>query len=318
MIRRLATTVAASLMLCTLGCSTTQSTRVNFLGRRVDAEHPPTYLGLPLRTGQLVLTEAPGSYSFMFLIIPKHFYPFTHAAILSIESDGPVVYDISGEYSLGFHKRVMDGVEGGMRRQPFLQYVSNNLYAEVVEPPPGVDGEKVAAFARQKLTEGVKFDAYFRFDEHQKLYCTELVQLALESAGDKPRALAEVNDNPTIQESMKWLGVQLGSATIPAIFFHSQDRVAASLGRFPTRTSAYAYFEAKRELHRRFTKDQRVGFLFDMKWTGDIEVHPEIEAFAYDAAKLFDKSDPPPPPGDPAIAEAVKQLAAERFGPFEG
>jgi hypothetical protein len=318
MIHRLAQLAAAALLLSTAACSTTQSTRVNFLGRRVDAEHPPTYLGLPLHTGQLVLTEAPGSYSFMFLIIPKHFYPFTHAAILSMEADGPVVYDISGEYSLGFHRRVMDGVEGGMRRQPFLQYVSNNLYAEVIEPPAGVDPEKVAAFARTKMSEGVKFDAYFRFDEHEKLYCTELVQLALESAGDKPRALAEVNDNPTILESMKWLGVQLGSATIPAIFFHSPDRVAASLGRFSSRTAAYAYFEAKRELHRRFTKEQRVGFLFDMKWTGDIQVHAEIEQFAFDASKLFDEVDPPPPPGDPRITEAVKQLAAERFGPFEG
>ena len=77
-------------------------------------------------------------------------------------------------------------------------------------------------------------------------------------------------------------------------------------------------FEAKRELHRRFTKEQRVGFLFDMKWTGDIQVHPEIEQFAFDASKLFDELDPPPPPGDPRITEAVKQLAAERFGPFEG
>ncbi|MFO0757803.1 MAG: hypothetical protein U0359_15010 [Byssovorax sp.] len=317
MIRRIVQTLAAASMLATLGCSTTHSTRVNFLGKRVDAEHPPTVLGLPLHTGQLVLTEAVGSYSYMFLLIPKQFYPFTHAAILAMEADGPVVYNISGEYNIGFHDKVMDGVEGGMRREPFFQYVSNNLYAEVVEPPPGVDGEKVAAFARQKMKEGVKFDAYFRFDEHEKLYCTELVQLALEAGGDKPRALAEVTDNPTILESMKWLGVQQGSATIPPIFFHSPDRVAASLGRFPTRTAAYAYFEAKRELHRRFTKDQRIGFLFDMKWTGDIEVHPEIEAFTYDAAKLFDDEETPPPPGDPRIAQAVRQLAADRFGPFE-
>jgi hypothetical protein len=253
----------------------------------------------------------------MFLLIPAKFYPFTHAAILSVENGEPFVYDISGEYKIGFHERVMDGVEGGMRRQPFLQYVGANLYAEVIDPPAGVDGEKVAAYARAQMARGVKFDAYFRFDEHEKLYCTELVQLALEAGGDKPRPQAEVNVNPTIHAGMKWLGVPLDTAAIPAATFLDESRFMAALGRFRTRASAYAYFEAKRELYRRFEKDQRLGFLFDLQWSGDIQVHPEIEEFAYAAAERFGDDKAALSPHDPCIAKAVRKMAAERFGPFE-
>lgn len=300
---------------CALGCTTTTSMRVNFLESHVDAAHPATYFGMPLRSGQIVITEAPGSYSFMFLLIPAKFYPFTHAAVVSVENGEPFVYDISGEYKLGFNDRVMDGVEGGMRRQPFLQYVSANLYAEVIDPPASIDGEKVAAFARAQVAKNTRFDAYFRFDEHEKLYCTELVQLALEAGGDKPRALAEVNDNASIRAGMKWLGVPPDSAAIPAAMFQDESRMVAALGRFRTRASAYAYFEAKHELYRRFQKDQRLGFLFDLQWTGDIVVHPEIEAFAYDAAALFAESKVPVSAHDPCIAAAVHKMAGERFGP---
>ena len=315
MIRRFLPLLAGALF--ALGCVTTQGGRVNFLESHPDATHPATYLGLPLRSGQIVITEAPGPYSFMFLLIPGKFYPFTHAAVLSVENGEPFVYDISGEYKLGFHDRVMDGVEGGMRRQPFLQYVAANLYAEVIDPPAGVDGEKVAAFARAQVSKGTKFDAYFRFDEHEKLYCTELVQLALEAGGDKPRPLAPVNENPTVHAGMRWLGVPLDSAAIPAATFLDESRLMAALGRFPTRASAYAYFEAKRELYRRFQKDQRLGFLFDLQWTGDIAVHPEIEAFAYAAAARFADEKSAASYKDPCIATTVRKMARERFGAFE-
>lgn len=313
---RLLTILAALSLLGSLGCATT-SGRVNFLGKVTDAAHPPTYLGLPLRTGQIVITEAPGSYSFMFLLIPRKFFPFTHAAIVSVEDGEPFVYDISGEYKIGFHDRVMDGVEGGMRRQPFLQYVGVNLYAEILDPPAGVDGEKVAAFARAQMAKGTKFDAYFDFNEHEKLYCTELVQLALEAGGDKPRPIAEVNQNASVLAGMKWIGVALDSAAIPAATFLDESRFVAALGRFRTRAAAYAYFEAKRELHRRFQKDQRLGFLFNLKWTGDIEVHPEIEEFAYAAAERFSEEGSASSIHDPCIATTVRAMATERFGPFK-
>lgn len=306
--------IAASLALT--GCAAS-SGRVNFLHVRTDESHKPTYLGLPLKTGQIIITEAPGSYSFMFLLIPRKFYPFTHAAIISVENGEPFAYDISGEYKIGFHEKVMDGVEGGMRRQPFLQYVGANLYAEVLDPPAGVDGEKVAQYARDQMTKGIKFDAYFRYDEHEKLYCTELVQLALEAGGDKTRPLAEVNENASILAGMKWIGVPLDSAAIPPYTFHEESRVVAALGRFRTRVSAYAYFEAKRELYRRFRKDQRLGFLFNLEWTGDISVHPEIEEFAYAAAERFAGENTASSITDPCIATTVRKMADERFGPFE-
>jgi hypothetical protein len=89
-----------------------------------------------------------------------------------------------------------------------------------------------------------------------------------------------------------------------------------ALGQFPTRSSAWLYFEAKKELHRRFTMDQRLGFVLTLDGNGRVDVRPEITAFTIQASHLFDKEAPPPEPGDPRMTAAVRKLAAEAFGPF--
>jgi hypothetical protein len=302
-----------ALSLGTTACSSA-TTSINVLDARTDARHPPTHMGLPLRTGQIVFTEAPGSYSFVFSLIPDKFYPFTHAAILSVEDGQPYVYDISGRYKPNFHSRVLDNVKGGMRRTPFAQYVSPNLYAEVYDPPTGIDGEKAAAFARAKFAEGPDFDAFFDYSDHTKLFCTELLQLSLEAGGAPHRTLGGVNPNPSIRASMEWLGVPLNTS-LPAGSFIEGARYVGALGQFSSRTSAYAYFEAKRELYRRFKMDQRLGYIFVLTGMGDIEAKPQVEDFANRAGHLFDKVEPLPPPDDPRIAKAVRQLADQMFGP---
>src|SRR5262249_45259335 len=119
-----------------------------------------------------------------------------------------------------------------------------------------------------------------------------------------------------IVEGMKWLGVPPGEA-LAAGRFADPARYVAALGQFPTRTAAWSYFEAKHELFRRFTMDQRLGFMLSIDDKGRIDVRPEITDFPRRASHRSDAAPNPPPPGDPRIEAAVRKLAAEMFGPFE-
>jgi hypothetical protein len=303
------------LALAPLACASQPNTHMNVLGTRPDAAHPGNFLGIPLRDGQLLLTESPEATSFVFAMIPKRFHYFTHGGIIAIENDEPVVYEVSGEViTLPLHSRVLDNVSGEVHRRPLLQYASSNLYVEVMDVPDGVDGAKVAAYARDAYKRHVPFDAYFRWDEHEKLFCTELVELSEEAGGAKPKQFVPVNDNPSLSIAIKWIGVPPDQA-LPAGLYYDPDRWVGALGQFATRTAAYAYFEAKHELHRRFQRNQRLGFLFALSGYGNVSVRPEITRFAFDASHLFDGETNPPEPGDPRIAREVRRFADATFGP---
>jgi hypothetical protein len=301
--------------LATVACTTsTPATRI--LEPRHDASHRPTYAGLALASGQIVLSESPDATSFVFMLIPERFHVFTHAGVLSMEGGEPFVYEISGSVSaLPLHARLLDNVTGEMHRIPLLEYVSRNLFAEVYDPPEGVDGAKVAAFARDAFKRGVKFDTYFRFDDHETYFCTELVELALRAGGARPNALERVNPNPSLALGIRWLDVTPDEA-LPAALFLDPRRYVGALSRFSSRTAAYAYFEAKREIYRRFRhKNQRLGFLFDLGSSGQLSVRPAVLEFAFGCSHLFDDVADPPPPGDERIARAVRRFADATFGP---
>lgn len=289
---------------------------VNVLDKRVDAEHPATYNGLPLRSGQLVLTESPDATSYAFFLIPERFYPFTHIAVLSIENGEPWVYDVTGQVAtFPLKKRLLDNVKGTVYRRRFFEYVAANLYAEVYDPPPNAKPEAIAAFARRKYDQNVKFDTHFDSKEHSTLYCSEMVALAIQSAGGTPPPLERSNPNQSVTRAMSWLGVPRGEA-LPAGAFMSPERYVAALGQFANRTSAWAYFEAKREIFRRFTTDQRLGYVLELSGNGELKVRPPISDFAWEASHLFEGAAEQPAPGDPRIAAAVQALAIKRFGPF--
>lgn len=313
---KLARALVALTALTLAACGTMSLPPVRVLGVRNDETHKPTYNGLSIKSGQLVLTESPDATSYVFVLIPKKFYAFTHVAVISVEDGEPWVYDVTGEVkTFPLKKRLMDNVTGKMYRRRLFEYVAPNLYAEIYDPPAGADGEKIAAFVRQKYAEGVEFDSYFDSHDHSKLFCSELAAMAIESAGGPAMGVEESNPNPSVVEGMKWLGVPPGEA-LPAGRFADPARYVGALGQFPTRTAAWSYFEAKRELHRRFTMDQRMGFLLSVDGSGRIDVRPEISAFTARAGHLFDGDPSPPEPGDPRIAAAVRKLAADAFGPF--
>lgn len=298
-----------------MGCGT--FTRpVDVLEVRRDATHRPSFVGLPLRSGQIILSESPEATSFAFALIPDRFYNFTHAGIVSMEDGEAWVYEASGELAtVPLHSRLLDNVTGAVHRRPLFEYVSPNLYAEIFDPPDGVDGEKVAAFARQRFAEKTPFDPYFRWDEHKALFCTELVELALRAGGGAPREPGGVRFQPSLDLALDWLGVPRDQA-LPAGMYEDESRFVAALGQFPSRVNAHAFFAAKRELYRRFHHpDQRLGFIFTMKGSGEIHLRSEIADFVVNASHLFDAYSPAPDLHGPEIVAGVRAYADRTFGP---
>lgn len=305
----------ALLLLITLaGCAEPTFARLHFLDAKETPERPATYLGLPLRTGQVILSEAPGAYSLLFSLAPERHFDFTHAAILVMEDGEPYVYEMTGEYKLGLGDTPTEGIEGSCKRMPLTEYALAYLYVEVFDPPPGVDGEKVGAWVQERYREGAAFDAYFDYDEHEKLFCSEFVQLALEAGGAPPVELVDVRKQPSLQRLLGWLGVARERCLPAGLFAHPQ-RSAAALGQSPTLTAAACYFAAKAELHRRFSDDQRLGNLFQMTGMADITIRPAVYEFLRQATRLWMGQRKPPPPE--AIETAVRSLAEQLLGVAE-
>jgi hypothetical protein len=313
--------VIRKLLVCSIaglliGCAVYSLPRVNVYDVRQDEEHPPTYGGISIHSGQLVLTESPEPTSFVFMLIPDKFYCFTHAGIIVMENGEPWVYEVSGELAtFPVHERVLDNVSGKTMRRRLFEYTAASLYTEIIDPPEGVDGEKVSAFAREQYKKKTPFDPYFRWDEHDSLFCTELVELALRAGGARPTEPGPALEQPSLLIVKRWLGVPTGEA-LPAGFYHNESRMVAAMGQFRTRGAAFAYFEAKRELYRRFSKkDQRMGYVFKLRANGTVELRDDVAGFLMGIAHLFDGVQDVPPWGDPHITHLVKKYADQYFGP---
>jgi hypothetical protein len=307
---------ALALALLTTGCSSTvYDARLHFIDSREAEGRPVTFLGLPLRTGQVVLSEAAGPYSLCFSLGTELYYDFTHAGILVMDEGEPYVYEMAGEYEgCGLDDTPADGIVGVCRRVPLLEYAQAYLYVEIFDPPEGVDREKVGAWARRQLAEEAPFDAYFDYTEHERLFCTEFVELALEAGGAPPVELVAVRKHPSLSKLLAWMGVQPERA-LPAGLFADEARSAAALGILPNRTAARCYFAAKAELHRRFTDDQLLGNVFEMRGMADIDLRPAVFRFLQHAIVLYRGHRRAPPREE--ITAAVRALAAEEFGVAE-
>lgn len=313
--RKTVSLVAIGLAALTSGCATIQLPRLNIYDVKKDPNDPPTFAGIPLKSGQVILTESPEATSFGFMLMPDQFYYFTHGGVVVMEEGEAWVYEIAAEIvTFPFHERVLDNVDGKVARRRLFEYVMPNLYAEVMDLEPGVDGGKVADFARDHYKRKTKFDAFFRWNEHDTLFCTEFVELSQRAGGAKPREPGPARAHPALDLVKKWLEVPANEA-LPAAYYYDPKRMVASMGQFGNRSAAFAYFEGKRELYRRFKKDQRAGYVFKLRGTGNIELRDDVTRFIVNVAHLLDGVQDPPPWGDPRITRIVRKYADAYFGP---
>jgi hypothetical protein len=140
-----------------------------------------------------------------------------------------------------------------------------------------VDKEAVAAFARARHEDRTEFDPYFDWRDHTRLYCTEFAALALHAGGRQLPTPVRVRDNASLRVALDWLKVRAPAIVTAGSLTDGAERVAL-ISRRLTAREVEAYFAAKRELHRRFTDDQKIGNIWSWSWRG-LQLRPQVEAF---------------------------------------
>ncbi len=265
----------------------------------------------PFRTGQIVLSEAPGPYGILFTLAPSRFFRFTHSALIIVEGGEPYVYDMSAEFKPTLATEPAGSLFGGIRRTPLADYVGMHLYVEVFEPPSHVDAVRVAGKVQELRESKVEFDAGWDLRDHARLFCSEFVVEALAAGGMARPPLIPLTHNPSLRTVLKWFGVT-SVESLPAAALPRERRVAA-FSVWPARASAEAYLEAKRELYRRFTDEQEIGNLLELRQY-DVQLRPKVAEFLERAPRLVANAKTEPQQTE--LRALIRALGDEVLGPM--
>ena len=141
---------------------------------------------LSLDSGQIVLAESGGPLDLFFSLFAREFSATGHGGILILEKRRPFVYESVGIVKPSFYDPPTVGVRGGIRRTKLRKFLRRNIYTEIHNPPVRVDRSKMIEFVHRHFKAKTPFDAYFDFSEHERLYCTEMIALALDARGSDP------------------------------------------------------------------------------------------------------------------------------------
>lgn len=194
---------------------------------------------------------------------------------------------------------------------PIDAFVRRHPYIAIFELAD-IDADTVTAFVREHFERATPFDPYFDNDDQTRLYCTQFVALALEAGGLPPVISTPRRDNRSMRVVLEWLRIR-GRGTIQADTLVRRGRQVAMLSLERTATQIRVTTAAKRELHRRFTCDQRLGHVFRPSLEG-IEFRAGVQLFLNRAGDLFRDDEMAP---EPTIADAaVRTLADDLFGPM--
>ncbi|HXS92864.1 MAG TPA: hypothetical protein VN705_26135 [Steroidobacteraceae bacterium] len=263
---------------CSSGCATALTPAAY---RTFDAESASEgeldFHGLPLQSGQLVVSDSGEADSLLLSMLGEQYTPYSHAGILSIEGGQAYVYEAYALLWPFLGGPPTDAMHGHIRRVTLEQYIGRQRVTAIFDPEPGVDKAAVVAFARARHEDGTQFDPYFDWRDHSRLYCTEFAALALHAGGRPLPTPVRVRDNPSLRVALDWLKVQAPAIVTAGSLTEGAERVALISERLSAR-EVEAYFAAKRELHRRFTDDQKLGNIWVWSWRG-LQLRPQIEAF---------------------------------------
>ena len=117
--------------------------------------------GIPLRDGQLVVSEQGSPLSLLMSLLIVDASPWIHAGIISIEDGVPYLYESNGQIQPTWSGPPTAAVSGGMRRMTLDWFVANQTWIAIYDPPAGADPAKIVEFARQSYALHIPFDAYF-------------------------------------------------------------------------------------------------------------------------------------------------------------
>lgn len=269
------------------------------------------FQGLPVRDGLVVLIEQSEPASLFLSLAAQRREPFVHAGLIALEPGGPVVYESFGVFSPWGRGPPTLRMGGGVRRVTLRSFLRRPGIIAAYSPPPGTDPLAVVRYARAQHSQRTAFDGRFDPDDAAAFYCVEFVARALEAGGAQPLPRVPLTRNASMRVVLDWLQVSpaglllAGDLAAPArrVWLMSRHYRPAQIDR---------YFALQRELHARFTPEQKLGALFQwhafgLQWRPRVRDYLEngLRNTAEDpvllAQRLFDGRDlvsaMPPDPG---------------------
>lgn len=234
---------------------------------------------LPLASGQIVVVDDGTGLDFFMGLFSEPFMPWTHSGIVVIEDGVPMLYDM--HISLFAVPGVPPTVttSGHLRRIPLKDHMAKVKVAGFYDPPPHVDRQALINYVKRAHALGVSFDTYFDGEDSSKLYCAELMALALEAAGGRVRK-APARANASHRRVRDWLRIRANWFYMPTLLLEGA-REAALWSPDLNRTQIDALFEIRHELARRFDDRARLGHV--VRWVGDALIYrPEVWRFITD------------------------------------
>lgn len=269
-----------------------------------------------LKSGQLLVWGKRNAAALFVGLFAQDFRPWSHIGIVSVEADGVYVYETDSAFVSTSEKPPTESATGGMRHMRFTEHVAADYIFGVYDPPPGVDIDKMLAFAQEQFQRGVGFDAYFDSVDHQALYCSELIALALEAGGAPAARLTPVRANRSYDVIRNWLRIHPDGFYLPSDFI-SPERQVALWSRDLSPAQIQALFAAQQELASRFGDTTPLGHL--MQWSSfstsmltalTLREAPQRFINASLVALADDQSSSP---DTLAIQRRIKQLANQFF-----
>jgi hypothetical protein len=248
-----------------------------------DGSPPVTVEQIPVRTGQVIVSEHATGTSLAISLIAERFARYTHVGLVVIDEGRPFVYESMGAYIPLPWQPPNALIAGGVRRVPLADFVVRGGIIAIYDTPPGVDAARVAEFARTQRREHRGFDGHYDPRDGRMYYCVEFVARALEAAGAPPLAPARATRNPSMQKALEWLEVRTPEFLLAGDLVE-ESRRAVLLSEDFNPEQVERYFALKAELHRRFTVDQKLGYLFEWK-KRSLRLRPALDRFTDDAMR---------------------------------
>lgn len=235
------------------------------------------FQGLPVRDGLIVLIEQPEPASLFLSLAAERAAPFVHAGLIVLEPDGPMVYESFGLFSPWGRGPPTLHMGGGVRRVKLKSFLRRPGIIAAYAPPPGISTEAVVHYARAQYSQRAAFDGRFDADDASAFYCVEFVSRALQAGGADPLPRVPLTRNASMRVVLDWLQVKPAGLLLAGDLAEPSRRMWL-LSRHYHPQQIDRYFALQRELHARFTPEQKLGALF--RWGGfGLQWRPRIRDY---------------------------------------
>lgn len=279
----------------------------NYGNPACESRNVTEWRGLRLREGQAIVIEDDKALDFALSLLAAEYQPYVHAGLIVLEDGQPFVYEAWAIYKPRMSGRPTRDPGGGVRRVTLASFLRRPGVIAIHEPPPDADGAIAANYARDRLAARTPFDEFFDARDQRSMYCAEFVARAWEAGGASPFQGIAVNDNPSVRQLLDWFEVRAPRLVLAGELLRG-ERIAL-IDRQRSLAQIERHFARRRELHRRFTRDQRLGNVF--RWNGlSLGFRPQVAAYLSAApdqgeAILADRMlGPMRQDGDPALTAA--------------